>query len=465
MADDDRTARIAKLEECMDGFDAMSDDPKVFAKYMETWKGLKTEDLSPGSSEWVAVVIDAEQRSDSFKWACQQQAQQRGQAFVRERDWAEKKAAEGLTPGSYEWALAVGKAGAESTQAYRAAELQMATARDAANKKRAALLDVLFADSSSAALATSTSTDAALDILFNSGYDVEGGGGGSLLTQDEMSRMRGIITSTSAALKRNPQDVSLLLRRAALLVALGQAALAREDYERVLQIDPTNPEAKKYVEISSYGSGFKAYDILGVSRNADAEVISVAFRRLAKQWHPDRWVSASESEQLEAETRFTSLNLAREVLLDEAKRRKYDAGSSSVADLVVGWWDRLWGSKAAAKGTKARAAPGLQRTASMLTPASRQPTEVLTFRLTGCGSGVGVGLDKTNAVDMLVPGKPASQHLQMGDRVVEFDGQAMVEQRAGRVVQRMLKDVVKNAETHVVKVERTRKLGLPAGGK
>ena len=38
MADDDRTARIAKLEECMDGFDAMSDDPKVFAKYMETWK-------------------------------------------------------------------------------------------------------------------------------------------------------------------------------------------------------------------------------------------------------------------------------------------------------------------------------------------------------------------------------------------------------------------------------------------
>ena len=43
----------------------------------------------------------------------------------------------------------------------------------------------------------------------------------------------GIIQSTSAALKRNDKDVALLLRRAALLIALGEPALARKDYERV----------------------------------------------------------------------------------------------------------------------------------------------------------------------------------------------------------------------------------------
>ena len=84
-------------------------------------------------------------------------------------------------------------------------------------------------------------------------------------------------------------------------------------------------------------------------RDADADAIALAFRRLAKQWHPDRWVSASEAEQVEAETRFKQLNLAQGVLADAAKRRKYDAGQASVADLMVGWWEKLtsrWGSSA-----------------------------------------------------------------------------------------------------------------------
>ena len=30
-----------------------------------------------------------------------------------------------------------------------------------------------------------------------------------------------------------------------------------------------------------------------------SQVISLAFRRLAKQWHPDRWAGGSEAEQAE----------------------------------------------------------------------------------------------------------------------------------------------------------------------
>ena len=151
------------------------------------------------------------------------------------------------------------------------------------------------------------------------------------------------------------------------------------------------------------------------------------------------------------------------MLLDAAKRRKYDAGTASVADLMIGWWEKLtggWGGKAA-RVRKARGAPALQGTAAVLAPARGQ-VDTLTLELTGCGAGVGVGLDSANVVDMLVPGKPAAEHLQMGDTVVEFDGQALFVRRGGRVEQRKLKDVVKPAETHTVKVERARRLGLPA---
>ena len=463
-ADAERSARIDKLEECLADFDAVRDDPKMFNELLQQLTDLKKEGLSPGSSKWAAVVVEAEQRANTFRWAFKQQAEQRGSAFIRDRDRAEREASSGLDPGSREWILAMEKASAETSQAYRMAEMQMAAAREAASKKRAALLDALFADSSSGQAPAPQATDAALNLLFNSGYDAEGGDV-SQLTNADVKRMQGVIASTSAAIKRDTKDVALLLRRAALHVALGEPALARQDYERVLEIDPSNPEAKKYVDLASYGAAFDAYEILGVERDASAEVISAAFRRLAKQWHPDRWISGTEAEQLEAETRFKQLNLAQGVLMDEAKRRKYDAGTASVADLMVGWWEKMtkqWGSPS--KASKMAAPP--------LTPNNIKATEVLTVKLTGCGSGVGVGLNKQNIVDMLVPGKPASKQLQIGDRVLEFDGQSMVKRRpGGGMEQRLLKEVVQPGETHIVKLERRRlpaapvRPGLPPAGR
>ena len=58
------------------------------------------------------------------------------------------------------------------------------------------------------------------------------------------------------------------------------------------------------------GINIRIYAPLVFARGADGEAISLAFRRLAKQWHPDRWVNAPDAERLEAETRFKQLNLA-----------------------------------------------------------------------------------------------------------------------------------------------------------
>jgi molecular chaperone DnaJ len=60
------------------------------------------------------------------------------------------------------------------------------------------------------------------------------------------------------------------------------------------------------------------YDVLGVPRNAGADEIKKAFRRLAMQYHPDRNSSP------EAERRFKEINEANEVLSDPERRAMYD---------------------------------------------------------------------------------------------------------------------------------------------
>jgi curved DNA-binding protein len=61
------------------------------------------------------------------------------------------------------------------------------------------------------------------------------------------------------------------------------------------------------------------YDILGVSRNADAEEIKRAYRRLARQYHPD----LNPGDKV-AEEKFKDIGEAYEVLSDDTKRRQYD---------------------------------------------------------------------------------------------------------------------------------------------
>jgi len=61
------------------------------------------------------------------------------------------------------------------------------------------------------------------------------------------------------------------------------------------------------------------YDILGVKRDASEQEIKQAYRRLARQHHPD--VNPGNKS---AEDRFKKINEAYEVLSDKDKRQKYD---------------------------------------------------------------------------------------------------------------------------------------------
>ena len=66
------------------------------------------------------------------------------------------------------------------------------------------------------------------------------------------------------------------------------------------------------------------YEILGVEKTATADELKLAYRKLAKKYHPDMYVSASEQEKKDAEAKFNDINHAYEVLSDPQKRAAYD---------------------------------------------------------------------------------------------------------------------------------------------
>src|SRR3954468_23678187 len=63
------------------------------------------------------------------------------------------------------------------------------------------------------------------------------------------------------------------------------------------------------------------YDVLGVKREATQAEIKKAFRKLAKQYHPDR-----NKDDPKAKDRFSEINAAYEILGEVPKRAQFDRG-------------------------------------------------------------------------------------------------------------------------------------------
>ena len=63
------------------------------------------------------------------------------------------------------------------------------------------------------------------------------------------------------------------------------------------------------------------YQVIGVTRTANADDIKKAYRRLALQWHPDRHPAEGRDA---AEAKFKRISEAYEVLSDPEKRKRYD---------------------------------------------------------------------------------------------------------------------------------------------
>lgn len=80
------------------------------------------------------------------------------------------------------------------------------------------------------------------------------------------------------------------------------------------------------------------YEVLGVGKTATAEEIKTAFRKKAKECHPDLHPGDQE-----AEAQFKELNEAAEVLVDPDKRAKYDQFGHAAFDPSRGGQDPFAG--------------------------------------------------------------------------------------------------------------------------
>jgi molecular chaperone DnaJ len=78
-------------------------------------------------------------------------------------------------------------------------------------------------------------------------------------------------------------------------------------------------------------AGEDYYKTLGVDKKASPEELKKAYRKLARQYHPDR-----NPDDKQAEARFKEISQAHDVLSDPEKRKQYDSGSGPFANTAAG---------------------------------------------------------------------------------------------------------------------------------
>lgn len=149
------------------------------------------------------------------------------------------------------------------------------------------------------------------------------------------------------------------------------------------------------------------YALLGVSRDADSDTLKKAYRRRARELHPD-----ANPDDPEAEERFKQVSRAYEVLSDPDTRARYDrfgeaglAGAASGGDPFAGGFtdifDAFFGGNSPFGGSRAQSGPPrgqdleaiVEVTLEQAVRGARVPVDVRTaLRCDECnGSGAGSG--------------------------------------------------------------------------
>lgn len=73
--------------------------------------------------------------------------------------------------------------------------------------------------------------------------------------------------------------------------------------------------------------------LLGITKDASADDVRSAWKRLAKQYHPDKHSKADAKVAAEAAEMFKQVTFAYSILSDPEKRRRYDMYGSEDLDL------------------------------------------------------------------------------------------------------------------------------------
>lgn len=132
------------------------------------------------------------------------------------------------------------------------------------------------------------------------------------------------------------------------------------------------------------------YAILGLDPDASTDSIKIAYRRLAREHHPDKVAHEDKEAQEQASQRMADLNEAYAVLSDTKQRREYNskwrtvfAPASAAAEDMQAAVEAIAAEQQRAAATRARARPAAELRTSVVREYSAQVSKDLLAKKRG----------------------------------------------------------------------------------
>ena len=131
------------------------------------------------------------------------------------------------------------------------------------------------------------------------------------------------------AIQNNPNYSTAYIRRALIYEEFKMFDDAKADLSKAKELDPSNPKIEGYINEANQKAESARnrdyYKILGLERNATADEIKKAYRKLALKYHPDRNSESEQSKKI-AQRKFEDVSDAYSVLSDPKKKGMFDQG-------------------------------------------------------------------------------------------------------------------------------------------
>jgi len=153
--------------------------------------------------------------------------------------------------------------------------------------------------------------------------------GNRALCYKKQNKLMEALKDSNESLKLNPNYVTGYIRRGRIYNEYKMYDDAKNDFQKAKELDPNNLDAenlmKEAINNNDRARNRDYYKILGVDKNASADEIKKAYRKMALKYHPDRNAESEESKTI-AQRKFQDINDAYAVLSDPKKKQMFDMG-------------------------------------------------------------------------------------------------------------------------------------------
>ena len=149
------------------------------------------------------------------------------------------------------------------------------------------------------------------------------------LCQKKLGNNMEALKDVDKAIEYNPNYPTAYIRRALIYEEFKMFDDAKADLSKAKELDPNNSKIDGYMNEANQKAESARnrdyYKILGINRNATADEIKKAYRKMALKYHPDRNSESEESKKI-AQRKFQDVSDAYVVLSDPKKKGMFDQG-------------------------------------------------------------------------------------------------------------------------------------------